>query len=119
MVASIFAPYAKVTSPTDHFLWLKIKAFMPAEEVAKSSNFVQWAANAMRIPQLIRSTSASNPLLARSIQSVIKWNAEASLLKKIFVEGMIQTGAIELATAVGGLPGQVVAQVLTILGGGG
>lgn len=117
MVASIFAPYAKVSSPEVSFLWTKV-TFMTGEQVAKSSNFVQWAANALRVPQLIQQATATNTVLARQIQAVIKWNAEASLLKKIFVEGMIQTGAVELATAVGGLPGQVVAQVLVTLGVG-
>jgi hypothetical protein len=116
MLTSMFVSSALVTSETGKFLWLP--KYMTPAEAAASKSLVQTAASRLGVPELIRSATAQNAILAERIRSVIQWNQEASFLKRLFVQGMVQTGAVRVATAVGGLPGQVVAEVLTTLGAG-
>jgi len=115
-IFAIFAPYARVTSATGHFLWYP--KWRSAAELATCKTFVQWGAGVIRVPELIRRATSTNTMLARRIQACMRFYAQSSLMTRILTEGMIQTGAVQLAALVGGLPGQVVAEVLTLLGGG-
>jgi hypothetical protein len=115
MIATIFAPYAKLTSESGKFLTVKL---MTSAEAAASKNFVQTMATIFRVPEIIQRINASNSMVAQRVQSVLKFNAEASLLKKIFAENMVQMGSVQLASMVGGLPAQVMAEILTTLGAG-
>lgn len=113
---AIFAPCAKVTSEAGHFLMFPWP--MTAAEAATCKTFVQWTAGVFKIPELVHRATSTNTMLARRIQACMRFYAQSSLMTRILTEGMIQTGAIQLAALVGGLPGQVVAEVLTMLGGG-
>lgn len=116
MMFAMFAPSAKLTTDTGKFLWFP--KYMTAAEAGTCKTFVQWGAGVIRAPELIRRATSTNTMLARRIQGCMRFYAQSSLMTRILTEGMIQTGAIQLAALVGGLPAQVVAEVLVMLGGG-
>jgi hypothetical protein len=116
MVFGIFAPFAKLGSVGKVAAELLATGRTTNAEAAASETFLQFMSRTFQVPRLLSQTTSSNTMLARQIHAAIEWNREASLLKKLFVSGLVQTGAVEVATAVGGLPGRVVAEVLTGLG---
>jgi len=116
MIFAIFAPYAKLMTESGHFLLLP--KYMSAAEAASCKTFVQWGAGALRLPEIFSRATATNTMVARRIQAAMRFYEESSFMTRVLTEGMIQTGAVHLAGAVGGLPGYVVAEVLTMLGTG-
>lgn len=116
MIFAMFAPYAKLTTESGHLLLLP--KYMSAAEAASCKTFVQWGAGALRLPEMFRMATASNTMVARRIQAAMRFYEQSSFMTRILTESMIQTGAVHLAGAVGGLPGYVVAEVLTMLGTG-
>lgn len=118
VVFSIFAPFAKLGSIGKFMASSLAVGKITNAEAAASETFLQFMSRTFQAPRLLARTTASNTMLGRQVQNMIAWNREASLMKKVFVSGLVQTGAVEAATALGGLPGRVVAEVLTGLGVG-
>jgi hypothetical protein len=112
----MLAPAAKVTSATGAFL--AVPRLMSAAELATCSSLLQVTGRVLRIPQLWSRLSASNSFAGEQVRALIKWNYDASLMKKLFVQGLAQNSVIQVASAVGGLPGQVIADLLTTIGAG-
>ncbi len=118
MVFSIFAPFAKLGALGPAAARLLSASKLSNAEAAASETFLQFMGRTFQMPRLLARTTASNTMLGRRVLKILAWNREASLVRKVFVSGLVQTGAVQAATAVGGIPGRIAAEVITGFGVG-